>query len=160
MIRISKIIAALFISLIGSFFFFNNLFNLESAYSVVSYVVSGVDQPNYKIYGPVSSSVTLNYLALIIIMSIEFVIGLLGFFGTYNMVKNRNKSLKKFNEAKKFAISASLLGMFFWYGFFVIIGEGYFQMWQTMIGLGSVEGAFRYGTVCAALAFYISFNND
>jgi len=159
-IRISKIIAALFISLIGSFFFFNNLFNLESAYSVVSYVVSGVDQPNYKIYGPVSSSVTLNYLALIIIMSIEFVIGLLGFFGTYNMVKNRNKSLKKFNEAKKFAISASLLGMFFWYGFFVIIGEGYFQMWQTMIGLGSVEGAFRYGTVCAALAFYISFNND
>jgi len=159
-IRISKIIAALFISLIGSFFFFNNLFNLESAYSVVSYVVSGVDQPNYKIYGPVSSSVTLNYLALIIIMSIEFVIGLLGFFGTYNMVKNRNKSLKEFNEAKKFAISASLLGMFFWYGFFVIIGEGYFQMWQTMIGLGSVEGAFRYGTICAALAFYISFNND
>jgi predicted small integral membrane protein len=47
-----------------------------------------------------------------------------------------------------------------WYGFFVVIGEGYFHMWQTETGLGSVEGAFRSGTVCAVLMFYIATQND
>ena len=160
MIRISKIIAALFIGLIGFLFFFSNLFNLEAAYSVVSYVVSGVEQPNYKIFGLEFLSAPLNYLALIIIMAIEFVIGILGFSGAYHMIRRRKEPMQEFIAAKKFAISGGLLGMFFWYGFFVIIGEGYFQMWQTVIGLGSVEGAFRYGTICAVLVFYISFNND
>ncbi len=160
MLRISKIIAALFIGLIGFLFFFNNLFNSEAAYSVVSYIVSGSDQPNYKIFGPVSQSTSLNYLALIIIMAIEFAIGLLGFFGAYSMIKERKNSAKEFTVAKRFAINGGLLGMFFWYGFFVIIGESYFQMWQTVIGLGSVEGAFRYGTICAVFAFFISLNND
>ncbi|MDZ7768085.1 MAG: DUF2165 family protein [Woeseiaceae bacterium] len=59
-------------------------------------------------------------------------------------------------RSKDVAISAGVLGMLVWYGFFIVIGEGYFHMWQTEIGLGSVEGAFRYGSVCAVLMFYIA----
>ena len=47
MIRITKIAAALFIGAIGLLFFLDNLFNLETAYSVVSFVVSGAEQPYY-----------------------------------------------------------------------------------------------------------------
>lgn len=154
--RFAKIVAAGFIGAIGLIFFLDNLFNLNSAYSVVSFVVSGAEQPYYKIFGPVVTSNWLTWLVLSTIMSGELGVGLLGFLGAFRMVKMRSGSAAEFNSSKSFAILAGALGMFVWYGFFVIFGEGYFNMWQTETGLGSVEGAFRYGTVCAVLMFYIS----
>jgi predicted small integral membrane protein len=160
MIRITKIAAALFIGAIGALFFLDNLFNLEAAYSVVSFVVSGTEQPYYKILGPTVSSTWLTYLALFTIMAGELAVGVLGIFGAYRMIKERNGSAESFSAAKSNAILAGVLGMLVWYGFFIVIGEGYFHMWQTEIGLGSVEGALRYGTVCGVLMFYISAQND
>lgn len=160
MIRITKIAAALFIGAIGALFFLDNLFNLESAYSVVSFVVSGTEQPYYKILGPTVSSTWLTYLALFTIMTGELAVGVLGFFGAVRMIKERKGSSENFSAAKSIAVSAGVLGMLVWYGFFIVIGEGYFHMWQTEVGLGSVEGAFRYGTVCAVLMFYIAAKND
>jgi predicted small integral membrane protein len=160
MIRITKIAAALFIGAIGLLFFLDNLFNLESAYSVVSFVVSGAEQPYYKILGPTVSSTWLTYLALFTIMIGELAVGAMGFLGAFRMIKERSGSAERFGAAKSTAIAAGVLGVLIWYGFFVVIGEGYFHMWQTETGLGSVEGAFRYGTVCAVLMFYIATQND
>jgi predicted small integral membrane protein len=50
--------------------------------------------------------------------------------------------------------------MLLFYGFFIVIGETYFNMWQTAAGVTSVEGAFRYGSVCAILMFFIASKND
>lgn len=160
MIRITKIVAAFFIGAIGALFFLDNLFNLESAYSVVSFVVSGAEQPYYKILGPTVSSTPLTYLALLTIMTGELAVGVLGILGAFRMIQERKGSSESFNAAKSSAIVAGVVGMLVWYGFFIVIGEGYFHMWQTEIGLGSVEGAFRYGTVCAVLMFYIAKQND
>lgn len=160
MIRITKIAAALFIGAIGALFFLDNLFNLEAAFSVVSFVVSGAEQPYYKIFGPTVSSTWLTYLALLMIMVAELVVGVLGFVGAFLMFNHRKGSTEDFSIAKTPAISAGVLGMLVWYGFFVVIGEGYFQMWQTETGLGSAEGAFRYGTICAIFMFYIATKND
>lgn len=160
MTRITKIAAALFISAIGVLFFLDNLFNLGPAYSVVSFVVSGAEQPYYKILGPTVSSTWLTYLALFTIMTGELAVGVLGCLGAVRMIKARKGSSESYNAAKSTAISAGALGMLVWYGFFIVIGEGYFHMWQTEIGLGSVEGAFRYGTVCALLMLYIATKND
>jgi predicted small integral membrane protein len=160
MIRITKIAAALFIGAIGLLFFLDNLFNLETAYSVVSFVVSGAEQPYYKILGPTVSATWLTYLALFTIMAGELAVGAMGFLGAFRMIKERNGSAANFSAAKSTAIVAGVLGVLIWYGFFVVIGEGYFHMWQTETGLGSVEGAFRYGTVCAVLMFYIATQND
>ena len=160
MIRITKIAAAGFIGTIGLLFFFDNLFNAETAYSVVSFVVSGAEQPYYKILGPTVSAGWLTWLALFTIMAGELAVGVLGFLGAFKMISARARPQEDFNTAKSYAIAAGALGMIIWYGFFVVIGEGYFHMWQTETGLGSVEGAFRYGTVCAVLMFYINAQND
>jgi predicted small integral membrane protein len=93
-------------------------------------------------------------------MAGELAVGVLGFLGAGRMLKERKGSTENFDAAKSTAVSAGVLGMLVWYGFFVVIGEGYFHMWQTEIGSASVEGAFRYGTVCAVLMFYIAAKND
>ena len=59
-----------------------------------------------------------------------------------------------------YAIAGGMIGTIVWYGMFVTLGEMYFNMWQTEIGLGSVAGAFRYGTVCAVMTFLIAMRDD
>jgi predicted small integral membrane protein len=99
-------------------------------------------------------------MALFTIMTGELAVGVLGFLGAFRMVQQRNGPVESFVAAKSHAILAGVLGMLVWYGFFIIIGEGYFHMWQTEIGLASIDGAFRYGSVCAVLMFYIAAHND
>ena len=130
--RFSKIVAAGFIGAIGLLFFLDNLFNLNSAYSVVSFVVSGAEQPYYKILGPVVTSNWLTWLALSTIMLGELGVGILGFLGAYRMIKMRSRPADDFNSSKSFAVLAGVLGMFVWYGFFIIIVEGYFHMWLVV----------------------------
>lgn len=160
MIRITKIAAALFIGAIGLLFALANLFNLNAAYTVTSLVVSGAEQPAYQILGPVITAGWLTWIALFIIIAGELSVGILGFLGTFQMIRTRSAPAKDFDVAKASAVCGGALGMLIWYGLFIVIGEGYFQMWQTEVGLASVEGAFRYGTVSAVLAFYIGFSSD
>ena len=156
MIRITKIAAAVFIGTIGLLVFLGNLLNLSSAYEFVSVVVAGAEQPYYKIIGPTVTAVWLTWIALFVIMAVELAVGILGFSGAIRMIQQRGGTSDEFNNSKAGAVLAGILGMLLWYGFFIVIGEGYFQMWQTELGLGAVAGAFRYGTVCAVLMFFIS----
>ncbi len=156
MIRITKITAAAFIGTIGLLVFLGNLLNLNSAYDFVSFVVAGAEQPYYKIIGPTVTAVWLTWIALFVIMGVELAIGVLGFSGAIRMIQKRGETSDEFNNSKAHAVLAGILGMLLWYGFFIVIGEWYFQMWQTELGLGAVAGAFRYGSVCAVLMFFIS----
>ena len=160
MIRTTKIAAALVIGVAGTLFFLDNLLNLEAAYGAVAGIVSGADQPFYKIIGPTITSTWLTYLALFMIMAGELAVGVLGLLGAGRMLKERQGSAESFAAAKTAAVHAGIVGMLLWYGFFIVIGEGYFGMWQSVAGVASAEGAFRYGTVCAVLMFFIASKDD
>ena len=155
-----KIIAALCIGLVGLLAFLNNLFNVSSAQGFVGAVISAPEQPYYTLIGPAVSSGWLTWVALWAIMAGELAAGVLGFTGSVRMFGRRAAGPAEFQSAKSLAIAGAFLGVLVWYGFFIVIGEMYFNMWQTEIGLGSVGGAFRYGTVCAVLMFFIASRED
>ena len=94
------------------------------------------------------------------IMTTELAVGILGFWGLANMIKMRSASSDEFHQSKNKILMGASIGMLLWYGAFVVIGELYFQFWQTEAGLGSAQGAFRYGTICAVLYLFISLKND
>jgi predicted small integral membrane protein len=158
--RYLKIIAALFIGLLGLLAFLNNLFNIASAQSFVSAVLSAPEQPWYKVFGPTLGAPWHGWLGLAVIMAGELAAGLLGFAGAARMWQDRATPADGFQRAKTLAVAGGAIGMFVWYGFFIVIGELYFNMWQTELGLGSVGGAFRYGTVCAALTLFIALREE
>jgi predicted small integral membrane protein len=160
MLRVLKIVCAVFIGLIGLLAFLNNLINITSAQSFVSTVISGPEQPYYKIIGPTFAAAWQGWLGLGVIMLAELAAGVLGLVGAFRMMLSRTADSDTFRAAKSYAIAGGMLGAIVWYGFFITLGEMYFNMWQTEIGLGSVNGAFRYGTVCAALALLIAMRED
>jgi len=158
--RYLKISAALFIGLTGLLAFLNNLFNIISAQSFVAAVISAPEQPYYEIIGPTFAAGWQAWLGLVVIMAGELAAGVLGFVGAARLFLSRSADSTGFERAKTLAIAGGAIGVFVWYGFFIVLGEMYFNMWQTEIGLGSVNGAFRYGTVCAVLMFFISMRDD
>ena len=160
MMRTLKIIAAACIGLFGLLVFLGNLMNIESAHWFVSFVVSGTEQPHYKVIGPVVTIGWMHWAILLIIMGCELAIGILGLAGALVMFRHRNSNEEDFSNAKHNAILAGSIGMLVWFGFFIVIGEGYFQMWQYEAGLGPIQGAFRYGGVCAFLMFFISMKHE
>jgi predicted small integral membrane protein len=158
--RYLKIFAALFIGLIGLLAFFNNLFNIVSAQSFVTAVISAPEQPYYKVIGPTFAAGWQGWIGLLLIMAGELAAGIFGVMGAARMFGTRSAASSDFQNAKALAIAGGAIGVLVWYGFFIVLGETYFNMWQTEIGLGSVNGAFRYGTVCAVLMFFISMRDE
>jgi predicted small integral membrane protein len=155
-----KIIAALFIGLMGLLAFLNNLFNISSAQSFVAAVISAPEQPYYKIIGSTFAAAWQGWLGLMVIMAGELTAGVLGLIGATKLFGTRSADSAEFQNAKSLAVMGGAVGMIVWYGFFIVLGELYFNMWQTEIGLGSVNGAFRYGTVCAVLMAFIFMRDD
>ena len=94
------------------------------------------------------------------LFNLQLAVGVLGLLGAARMILTRAGSAAEFEAAKALAVHAGVMGMLVWYGFFIVAGEAYFHMWQTETGLASVEGAFRYGTVCAVLMFFIRSKDD
>lgn len=159
MIRTLKIVAAVLIGAMGLLFFVGNMFNSSAALGGVSYVISGAEQPYYKIVGPTASATWAAWVALAAIMAGELSVGVLGLGGAWRMLRQRSSPPEAFQIAKSMATAAGAMGMLVWYGGFIVLGEGYFYMW-TEASLRSVEGAFRYGTVSGALMFFIASGHD
>ena len=160
MIRLMKCGAAAIIGLIGLLAFLDNANNLQSGFSAIEFVVSGAEQPYYKIMGPTISSPTIIWIVFFSIMVTELAVGVLGFWGMVNMLRMRSASPDEFHQSKYKVLLGASVGLLLWYGAFVVVGELYFNFWQTETGLGSAEGAFRYGTICAVIYLFISPNND
>ncbi len=160
MTRLTMCIAALVVGLIGLLAFLDNANNLQSGFAAVQYVVSEAEQPVYKNFGPTINSPIIFWAMFLFIMAVELAVGVLGFWGLTQMIQSRSADSSSFQSAKSKAVLAAGLGMLLWYGAFVVVGEMYFNFWQTAPGLGSAEGAFRYGTVCAVLYFFLSARND
>ena len=158
--RITMCLAALVVGLIGLLAFVDNANNLQSGFGAVQFVVVDAEQPYYQNYGPSISSPIFIWAIFLSIMAVELAIGVLGFWGLVRMIQTRTAEAGDFQAAKSKAILAASIGMLLWYGAFVVVGELYFNFWQTPPGLGSAEGAFRYGTVCAMLGFFLSARGD
>ena len=160
MMRNLKCAAASIVGLIGLLAFLDNANNLQSGYSAIEYVVSGAEQPYYQIMGPTITSPTIIWIVFFSIMATELTVGILGFWGLAQMVGKRTAIPDEFQRSKSRVLLGAGIGMLLWYGAFVVVGELYFNFWQTQAGLGSAEGAFRYGTVCAVLFVFIAMKDE
>ncbi|WP_438864756.1 DUF2165 family protein [Neptunicella sp.] len=155
-IRYIKIILVGFAAFQGAVYGLQNLANLDSAFQFVATVMAMENQPFYHSPMPPITSSTLVGIALALIILVELSVGIFGFVGMSQMLKNVKQSAAQFNQAKSHAIVGCGLGVVVWFGFFMTVGNTVFQMWQTEIGQGVMEGAFQYGSVCILILLFIA----
>ncbi len=159
-IRLLKIVFVAFISLLCLFYAAQNVANLDACYQAFAYVLGAVDHQVYpdSIIPALQSPVVI-WLVLVLVVALEFVAGLVAAKGVWDLWGARKAPAADFNRAKTYALVGCGLGVVVWLGFFTVFGGALFQMWQTEIGGGSLEGAFQLFVACG-LVFLIVNSTD
>lgn len=161
MLRITKAILVLLIGLHALFYALQNIANIDAAHYALNYVLSGADHEVYprsaffKLANPV-----LAWLALATVLVGEFAVAFFGIKGGLDLFRARSASSAEFHAAKKAGIVAAALALLVWFGLFMTFGAAFFQMWQTQLGTGSMEGAFMYAMASALTILFVVLTED
>jgi predicted small integral membrane protein len=159
--RYLKIIFVVLISLLCLFYGTQNVFNLEACYQAFAYVLGAVD---HQVYAnpviPAIQSPVLIWLALVIVVGLEFTAGLFSAKGAWDLWNARLSPAGAFNNAKTYALIGCGLGIVIWLGLFAVLGGALFIMWQTDAGRGSLENSFQFFGACALIFMIVNAPDD
>lgn len=144
MSRNLKVVLVVFVALMCLMYATQNLVNLNAANFFVASVVTMDGHSAYPAsFGPAINSPFLIWAALAMIIVLEIAAGLVTAKGAFDMWRARTSDAAKFSAAMRFAVLGCGLGLVTWFGLFFVIGGAYFQMWQTELGAGSLNGSFQ-----------------
>jgi predicted small integral membrane protein len=161
MFRLLKAALVLFVGLHALLYALQNIANLDAALAAISYVLSGADHTVYP--DSMFFSITapaLHWAVLCVVIVGEGTIGFFGLKGAWDMFRARNDSAEAFHSAKKAGAWAAGLALLVWFGLFMTFGAAFFQMWQTAVGTGSMEGAFMYSMASVATVLFVYLTPD
>ena len=160
-IRILKIVFVASISLLCLFYAAQNIANLDACYQAFAYVLGAVDHNIYpdSIFPAIQSPVVI-WLALFLVVALEFIAGILAAKGAWDLWGARKLPASDFNRAKTYALAGCGMGIVVWLGFFAVLGGALSQMWQTEIGGASMEDAFQFFAACALIFLIVNSTDD
>ena len=148
-IRYLKIIFVDFIAALCLLYAAQNVVNLKACYQAFAYVMGRVDNQAYPdSIIPAIESPAIIWLALIIVVGLEFLAGIFAAKGAWDLWSARKAPAAEFNGAKTNALIGCGIGIIVWMGFFTVFGGALFQMWQTQVGTGSLGDAFSFFAAC------------
>ena len=143
-VRYLKILFVAIGALMALIYVGQNFANYEAAHQSIMYVMSGADHEAYPAsFGPKFSNPVMGWIALCLIFGLELVTGLVLAGGAWNMWRARAADAATFKSSLTVAQIGCGLGVLVWFGLFGVVGAAFFQMWQTAIGDGSMNGAFQ-----------------
>ena len=161
MLRILKLTLVLFIGLHALIYALQNLANLSAAHAALGYVLSNEGHEVYanSMFFAVTSPI-LHWCALWLVILGESAVGYFGIKGAWDMFVVRKDTAERFHRAKTNGLIAAALALLVWFGFFMTFGAAFFQMWQTQLGSGSMEGAFMYSMASAITMLFVYCTGD
>lgn len=156
-IRYLKIILVVFVGLNGWLYFAGNIANWDAAIGFIGHVLGMEGHEAYptRIFPAVTSDVLVT-IALLLILTGEFLVGALSAKGAWDLWRMRHKSADAFNAAKTYALLGTGMTMVVWLGGFVVIGGALFQMWQTELGSGSLNNAFAFAASGGLVLLFVN----
>jgi len=152
-----KIMFVVITSLMALIYVTQNVVNAEAAHQAIMYVMGGADHEVYPdSFGPKFTDLALGWIAVTVIFTLEYAAGFLLAKGAWDMWRARRKDLETFMASKKWAQIGCATGVLVWFGLFGVVGSAFFQMWQTAVGTGSMNGAFQLFVSCTLTLLVIS----
>lgn len=161
MLRILKTLLVLVVGVHGLIYALQNLANLDEAHAAIGYVLSNEGHEVYPdtMFFAVTSPV-LHWVILCLVIVGELAIGYFGIKGAWDMFAVRRDTAERFHAAKSNGVVAASLALLVWFGLFMTFGAAFFQMWQTEVGTGSMEGAFMYAMASAITMMFVYVTAD
>ena len=156
-VRHIKILLVVCVSLLCLVYATQNVVNINEAFAAIAYVMGMQDHVVYpSSFVPSVQSPLLVWVALTVVVVLEYTAGVLAVKGAYDMWVVRRGDAAGFDASKRFALLGAGVGMLVWLGLFGVVGGAMFQMWQTTVGAGSLTGAFQYFGSLALVALFVA----
>lgn len=161
MFRILKSVLVLVIGLNALFYALQNIANLDAARGALGYVMSGSDHQAYPstIFFTTNDPL-LHWVALGLVLAAEFAVAFFGIKGAWDLFAARNATKAEFHQAKSAGLWAAGLALLTWFGLFMAFGGAFFQMWQTELGAGSLNDAFKFATLSTVTLLFVYLTDD
>lgn len=155
MLRAVKIVLVALVALWGLIGAFGNLTHLGGTYDAVRTVAAmeGVEGINGGPPSTENSIIVWLGVALIVIGKIAAAVFCGA--GAVAMARSAGGSASEFQHAKRLALVGCGAAIVMLFGGFAVIGESFFQMWQTPVGQLAGAGAFRYAGYIALIAIFV-----
>lgn len=156
-LRLIKTLLVAAVGLMCLFYALQNIANLNAAHGFVSAVFSNAGHEAYPntFFFAIESSIIV-WICLIFIIALELLAGIVALAGAFAMLRARQGDAIAFNNAKYFAYVGAGIALLVWFGLFTVFGGAFFQMWQTALGAGSLEGSFQYLGSIALVTLFVS----
>ena len=154
------LVAALvaFLALMHLAYAIQNVLNLTRAGEAVALVLGQAEAPVYpRSIVPSIRSPVLTWVALIMIIALQFAAGAALAFGTVQMFMAGGGSPADFAAATEWALIGCGIALLIWFGLFLTIGAALFQMWQTPLGQGAMGDAYRNGMFAGLVMLILLF---
>lgn len=161
MLRIVKILLALSVALWGLLGALGNLLAWNATTRAVAAVTSMSTFPG----GPERWQATTNPAVILagalFILVAKLACGALCLAGAWRMCKARAADAATFAKATTLALIGCGVAIFMLFTGFLVIGEGWFEMWRSdALREQAAEAAFRFGGMIALIALFIGKRGD
>jgi predicted small integral membrane protein len=150
-----KVLFAALLGVMALIYALQDLINLQQSYATFASVLGQADHPAFpKSLFPALGS-PLVEIAAWVTMACEAATGALLLLGAWRLWSAR-KDTAAFEAAKPTAKLGAAAAIVTWFGLFGVVGGAAFQMWQTQLGSGSLNDAFKFSVWGFFLLLYLS----
>ncbi len=161
MLRSIKILFVLSVAIWGLLGAFGNIVDWSGTTGAVAAVTSmstfegGAD--NWR----ATANPAIIIAGALFIMLSKTIAGLLCLAGAWRMWAARKSNADAFAKAKTFALTGCAVAIFMLFSGFIVIAEGWFELWRSDVMREPVLGsAFRYGGMIALIALFVGARDD
>ena len=160
LIRNFKTIFVGLVALMCLFYGIQNVINLEACHQAFVYALGAIDHQIYSAHIIPPMGAGMAWVALVIVVGLEFAAGICAAKGSWDMWRARNGTADQFNQAKSLALVGCGIGVIIWLGLFAVVGGAVLIMWQTDAGRGSLENSFQFFATCALIFMMLTARDD
>jgi len=161
MLRIMKTLLVLSVALWGILGAYGNLADWNGTIGAVKAATSMVTfEGGADKWQATSNPVIVITGALFIVLS-KVIAGLLCLVGARRMWAARASGAADFAKAKIYALTGCAVAVFMLFTGFIVIAEGWFELWQSDAMRGPVlASAFRYAGMITLIAIFVGTSDD
>ena len=156
-----KTLLILTVALWGFISAYQNMTNWDGTISAVLSTTSMTTFNDGETSYQSTSNLVIVWLGALFILISKLATGVLCSIGSLKMWQAQANDSVAFESAKKIALTGCAISMFMLFGGFVVIAEGWFELWRSESMRGPVlESAFRYAGMIAFIAIFVGMKDE
>lgn len=161
MLRLTKILLVLAVAAWGFNGALHNILDWGATLGAVGAVTSMVTIEGGADKWQSVSHPILTWLGALFICGSKILTALLCTAGAFSMWQARKATDLAFGESKRAALAGCGVAMFMLFGGFVVVADGFFEVWNSPVMRDPVLGsAFRYGAMITLIALFVGATDD